>query len=345
MGKSYTLGVLAEELGDAPGVAPIIADPMGVFSGLREVGGTVLSPTIRPAALPPAAWPDLLGLDPAGGPGSLLWRVVADARDATPAEASGSSLSSSSPSRSPSFSSSNSPSRSHSLDDFRDRVTASDATRETRRAARNHLDAAAAWGVFDATAPPVARLPSRADGDPVVIDLAGVPDAAAGAVLRAIASGLYDARVADRDPADSNGDRLPWLLVDEAHAFFGGSADPALRTVLTRGRAPGISLVCATQRPEALPAVAVSQADLLIAHRLTAERDVDALAAAEATYLAGGLAERLPTGIGEALVVDDATEAAHRVRVRERRTTHGGESPRASDLVETEAETTNGTDN
>jgi len=169
-----------------------------------------------------------------------------------------------------------------------------------------------------------------ADGTPTVIDLAGVPDAAAAAVVRAVARGLYDARIAD-EPS-----RLPWLLVDEAHAFFGGVAEPALRTLLTRGRAPGVSVVCATQRPAALPSVAVSQSDLIVSHRLTAARDVDGLAEADATYLAGDIASRLPDGVGEALVVDDATETAHTVRVRERRTPHGGGSPRASRLSDAE---------
>lgn len=89
-------------------------------------------------------------------------------------------------------------------------------------------------------------------------------------------------------------------------------------------------MVLATQRPAALPAVAVSQADLLVAHRLTAEADLEALAAARPTYAAAPLADRLPERPGEAVVVDDATEAVHIVRVRERRTPHGGTSPRAS---------------
>ncbi|WP_128905380.1 ATP-binding protein [Halorubrum amylolyticum] len=303
-GKSYTLGVLAEGLAESRGVAPVVIDPMGVFGGLRAAGGRVVEPRVRPAAIPPEAWPDLLGLDPASGPGSLLWRVVADARDAT-AEG-GSESSDGSP----------------SIAALRDRVDAADAPPADRRAAANHLRLAQSWNVFDADAPPVARL--AGDGSPTVIDLAGAPEAAAAAVVRAVARGLYDARI------DGELDRLPWLLVDEAHAFFGGVADPALRTLLTRGRAPGVSLVCATQRPGALPSVAVSQSDLLVAHRLTAERDLDRLAEAEATYLAGDLASRLPTGTGEALVVDDATETAHTVRVRERRTPHGGGSPRAS---------------
>ncbi|WP_200530287.1 DUF87 domain-containing protein [Halorubrum sp. LN27] len=302
-GKSYTLGVLAEGLGAARGVSPVVVDPMGVFGGLESAGGRVVEPRIRPTAIPPEAWPDLLGLDSAGGPGSLVWRVVADAVDAA---VGGSERSSDSP----------------SLAAIRERVAAADAPAADRRAAANHLRLAESWGVFDADASPVERL--AADGAPTVLDLAGTPEAAAAAVVRAVARGLYDARI--RGALD----RLPWLLVDEAHAFFGGVADPALRTLLTRGRAPGVSLVCATQRPGALPSVAVSQSDLLVAHRLTAERDLDRLAEAEATYLAGDLASRLPAGTGEALVVDDATETAHTVRIRERRTPHGGGSPCAS---------------
>ncbi|WP_394348146.1 ATP-binding protein [Halorubrum sp. SP9] len=314
-GKSYTLGVLAEELADADGVAPVVVDPMGVFAGLEAVGGRVVDPAVRPASIPPSEWPDLLALDPASGPGSLVWRVVADAVDDGNGDAVGAD-GSADPGRSGG--------PSPSLAALREAVDAADALAETRRAAVNHLRLAASWGVFDADAPPVASL--AADGDPAVLDLAGVPDAAAAAVVRAVARGLYDARI------DGGLPRLPWLLVDEAHAFFDGIAEPALRTLLTRGRAPGVSLVCATQRPAALPSVAVSQSDLLVSHRLTAARDVDRLAEAEATYLAGDLASRLPEGIGEALVVDDATETVHTVRIRERRTPHEGESPRASRL-------------
>ncbi len=300
-GKSYTLGVIAEGLADAPGVAPIVVDPMGVFDGLEAVGGRVVEPAVRPDALPPSAWPDLLGLDPESGPGGLLWRVVAETVDLGSVPAS--------------------------IDAFRERLPSTEAPDATRRVVRNHLDLAASWDVFDPEAPSIDDL--IGDGRPAVIDLAGTSETAAEAVVRSVARGLYDARVAGTTR------RLPWLLIDEAHAYFGGTADPALRTLLTRGRAPGVSLVCATQRPGVLPPVAISQSDLIVAHRLTAERDVDRLREAEATYLDGRLAARLPDGVGEALVVDDATEEAHTVSVRERRTPHGGASPRASDVVAT----------
>ncbi|MEF8973771.1 MAG: ATPase, partial [Haloarcula sp.] len=107
-----------------------------------------------------------------------------------------------------------------------------------------------------------------------------------------------------------------------------------LRRLVTRGRQPGVSCVLATQRPSAVPATTVSQTDLLVAHRLTSAADIDALRAARPTYLDGDFAARLPETTGDALVVDDGTESVHNVTVRERRTPHGGGTPRASDLGE-----------
>ncbi|SEP20285.1 hypothetical protein SAMN04487948_1212 [Halogranum amylolyticum] len=294
-GKSYTLGVLAEAAARATGVAPVVVDPMGVFAGLTRGDDSVPAsvvddPEIRADALPPAAWPSLLGLKATDATGALVWEAAGETA---------------------------------SLDGMRSHVADADVEPTVRRAARNHLRLAESWGVFDGEG-----LTSRAlaGGEATVLDLAGTPPAAANAVCAAVARGLYDARVTGLI------DRLPWLLVDEAHAFFDGVAADALRTLFTRGRAPGVSLVSATQRPSALPEVAVSQADLLVSHRLTAESDVSALAAAQPTYLGESLASRLPTETGDALVVDDATESVHTVSVRERETPHGGSSARASDV-------------
>ncbi len=314
-GKSYTLGVLAEEAARAPGVAPVVCDPMGAFDGLAAESADGASavpaevigdPSVRADALPPRAWPGLVGLDPAGAAGSLVWRAAAE---------------------------------SETLDGMREAVagggtdTSTDtgtdagsdaATADVRRAAANHLRLAASWGAFD---PDGLDATDLASGAATVLDLSGLPPAAANAVVAVAASGLYEARVA------GTVDRLPWLLVDEAHAFFGGAAAEALRRVVTRGRAPGVSLAAATQRPSALPDVAVSQADLLAVHRLTAESDLDALAAARPTYLREGFRGRTPTDRGAALVVDDATESVHGVRVRTRDTPHGGGSSRASETA------------
>jgi hypothetical protein len=313
-GKSYTLGVLAEATARAEGVAPVVVDPMGVFAGLADdptptdAGGRtaspidpasvdpipaeVLTPTVAPSALPARAWPALLGLARDSPAGSLCQHVTGRA----PADAT--------------------------LAELAARAATSDATRSARRTVRNELRRADDWGVFD---PDGLRAPDLLSGSATVLDCSGLSDPAMNAVVRAVAVGLY------RHCVRETHTQLPWVLVDEAHACFAGIAGPALETVLTRGRAPGVSLVAATQRPSALPDVAHSQADLLVAHRLTATPDIDALEAVSPTYLRGSITERLPTEPGTALVVDDTTESVHGVRIRERTTPHLGDSPRASE--------------
>jgi DNA helicase HerA-like ATPase len=202
------------------------------------------------------------------------------------------------------------------LSGMRAHAASADAGAAARRAATTCFDDAAQWGVFD---PDGLDVPE----EPTVVDLAGVGRAGVSAVVAAVTAASY------RRAADGEGP-LPWLLVDEAHALDWSVAGAPLRRVLTRGRSPGVSLVLATQRPAALPDVAVSQSDLLVAHRLTGRDDLDALAAARPAY-ADGFPERLPEKRGVAAVVDEARESVHTVRVRDRRTPHGGDSPRASD--------------
>ncbi|WP_136716619.1 ATP-binding protein [Halorientalis salina] len=293
-GKSYTMGVLAEELARTDGIAPVVADPMGVFGTLaergRDVRARVVDPQVPASALDPGAWCRLLDLDPAEGAGTLVWQAAELAE---------------------------------TLDGMHSFVTDAEATETNRRAAANHLRLADSWGVFGANGDDEGM---DLTGDAVtVLDLSGLGRAPMNAALSAVARALYDARVA------GSTDRLPWLLVDEAHAFFGGIAEPALRTLLTRGRQPGVSLVTATQRPSALPDVAISQTDLLVVHRLASRADREALAATRPAYMSETLAERMPTDPGEAVVIDDATESVHTVQIRERDTPHGGGSPAVSD--------------
>ncbi|NEU57962.1 ATP-binding protein [Halorussus sp. MSC15.2] len=298
-GKSYTLGVLAEELARAEGVAPVVVDPMGIFGSLADLGAEVVpAPRVTADALAPRAWCDLLGLAADAPAGALVWQAAA-ARS--------------------------------TLAGMREFVADADtkADRATRRAADNHLALAESWGVFAAdgltASELLASLVDAGTSAGTVLDLSGLDSEPANAVVRAVANDLYDHCVTE------NPTRLPWLLIDEAHAFFEGVAAPALRTVITRGRQPGLSLVAATQRPSALPPVAISQADLLLAHRLTSRADLDALAAARPSYLASSFEDRLPGAPGEVLFVDDATESVHAVRIRERQTSHGGGSPSATD--------------
>jgi DNA helicase HerA-like ATPase len=296
-GKSYTLGVIAESLSRAQGVAPVIADPMGVFPTLDQpsdgdpVPADVVSdPEITPTTLDPRSWCALLDLSPESGAGGLVWQAAQE---------------------------------ESTLADMRGTIEATAAPGVDRRAAVNHLDLAESWGIF---APDGLDATELGGGEVTVVDVSGLDSAPMNAVVRGIGEALYRARVNEAI------ERLPWYMIDEAHTFFGGVGEAALETILTRGRAPGVSLVLATQRPSAVSDVAVSQSDIVVSHRLTSEADLDALEAAQPTYMQTSLAERLPTSPGEVVVIDDATETVHSANVRPRDTPHGGDSPNASDV-------------
>ena len=300
-GKSYTLGVLAEALARTAGIAPVVVDPMGAFETLAAPStGDPVPATVRD--------------DPAVDPAALDPKSWCRLLDLSPESGAGSLLWQAARERA-------------TLAGMRDHAETSDAPETDRRAVANHLALAATWGVFDSDGIDATAL---AGGEVTVLDVSGIDSAPLNAVVRGVAETLYRARVAKEL------DRLPWLLVDEAHAAFAGVAGPALERILTRGRAPGVSLVVATQRPGVLPPVAISQSDVLVAHRLTAESDLDALDAARPSYLAGSLADRVPAETGNVLVVDDATETVHTAHIRERETPHGGGSPSVSERVQTD---------
>lgn len=289
-GKSYTMGVLAEGLAEASGVTGVIIDPMGVFSGLAE--GTRSSVVDDPSIRADALAP----------------RAWCNLLDLDPTGAPGALLW-------------RAAETATTLDEMVQAVEHSQAPKSTAQAVRNHLTLAEQWDVFD---PDGLATETLLSPGVTVIDGSELATEALAAITAAIAGQLYDAT------ARGAPDRLPWLLIDEAQTVTGTVASRPIHAILTRGRHPGVSIVLGTQRPSALPAVAISQADIILSHRLTATSDIDALAAARPTYLDESVVDRLPDGVGEAVVIDDATESAVTVKIRERRTPHGGSSPRAS---------------
>ncbi len=129
---------------------------------------------------------------------------------------------------------------------------------------------------------------------------------------------------------------IVWLIIDEAHEFLPNKGKtPAtlpLITVLREGRQPGISLVLASQQPGKIHTDVISQADVVIAHRLTANIDVMALGGLMQSYMREGLDKQLnllPTEEGAAIVFDDVNEKLYPIRVRPRYSWHGGSAPTA----------------
>ena len=127
---------------------------------------------------------------------------------------------------------------------------------------------------------------------------------------------------------------MPWLIIDEAHNFMpregNAPSTEILRKIVKEGRQPGITLVLATQQPEKLDPDALSQCDIIISHRLTAENDVRALKSIMQTYMLYDIEKyinELPRLKGTAIILDDNSERLYKVRMRPRQSWHAGSSP------------------
>ena len=127
---------------------------------------------------------------------------------------------------------------------------------------------------------------------------------------------------------------LVWLFIDEGHEFLPKKdktpATDALIQVLREGRQPGLSLVIATQQPGQIHKDVMTQADIVIAHRVTAKPDIEALNEIMQTYLLENIRQHLdslPSLKGSAIILDDNSERIYSMRVRPRFTWHGGEAP------------------
>jgi hypothetical protein len=129
---------------------------------------------------------------------------------------------------------------------------------------------------------------------------------------------------------------MVWLVLDEAHEFlpFSGktlATDP-LVTILREGRQPGISLILASQQPGKIHTDVMTQSDIVIAHRITAKIDTEALGTLMQSYMREGLVQQLddlPRVKGAAIIFDDNNEKMYPIRLRPRFTWHGGEDPSA----------------
>lgn len=156
---------------------------------------------------------------------------------------------------------------------------------------------------------------------------------------------IYEARISARREEEKSlqktgtKDRttpLTWIMIDEAHMFLPSegttAASDPLITLVKQGRQPGIGLVFITQQPYKLHPDALSQTDILLTHRLTAKSDIDALRSIMQTYVLFDITEyinTLPKWKGSAIVMDDNSERIYKLRVRPRQSWHAGGTPTA----------------
>ncbi|MGA2130520.1 MAG: ATP-binding protein [Candidatus Pacearchaeota archaeon] len=172
---------------------------------------------------------------------------------------------------------------------------------EIKNAASGLFEAANTWGIFakkGEEATKVEQLVSA--GITTVLDLSvynsvGVFNIRALAIsllCRKIFNQRMDSRKEEETESVAQGldylsrsikkdNPLVWIFIDEAHEFLplNGKtvATDALIQLLREGRQPGISLVLATQQPGQIHHDVMTQSDIVIAHRVTSKPDIEAL--------------------------------------------------------------------
>jgi len=172
---------------------------------------------------------------------------------------------------------------------------------EIKNAAIGLFEAAQTWGVFasqDEEATLVKDLISG--GKTTVLDLSVYNSVGAfnirALVISLLSRKIFNQRMSARkkEETESVGKGLSllsgvnkkdyplaWIFIDEAHEFLPQDkktvATDALIQLLREGRQPGISLVLATQQPGQIHRDVMTQSDIVISHRVTSKDDMDAL--------------------------------------------------------------------
>ena len=231
-----------------------------------------------------------------------------------------------------------------------------DTAKHILEATLNRFIAAKSWGLFDKAGTPIDDLVKG--GQITILDVSCYAITPGAEGIRALVIGLVSKKLflermvarkkeefesvhaasyslieEEKEKLDNP---LVWLIIDEAHEFLPNkgktTASDALITILREGRQPGISLILASQQPGKIHSDVMTQADIVISHRLTAKIDVDALGTLMQSYMREGLDKQLnnlPSLTGSAIVFDDVNERIYPIRVRPRLTWHGGAAPTA----------------
>lgn len=354
-GKSYTLGVLVEELLSGAGdIIPILVDPMGVFHtmvqantaqqenlfqwGLSARGFPVrlLAPG-QPAALYD---PDVLAVLAQRGvqvvplelnPSDLTPDGWCDLFDTDINKPLGIAL----------FRAAQRLQRQEQAYTVRDLAQAVErdgkASDPTKEALLNRLEAARSWQIFsEGEYRPTPEL--FVPGVVNVLDLSrlepggrGLRNLTVSIVARNLFRARADARLREEFGLASPLPRV-WMLIDEAHQFIPKGATTLAKDQLIRwakeGRQPGLSLAVASQQPSAIDPEVLSQCDIILSHKLTSRDDVQALNSLSQDYMGGELRTfiRNLNRTGEAVMVNDEMETVQMLSIRPRRSAHGGSS-------------------
>ena len=368
-GKSTTIGVIAEEMSALPEeiankLSILIFDTMGIFwtmkfPNLRDeklleewelkpmsFDVKVYTPegffqkykkegiatdypfSLKVSELSSADWMNVFGIGLLDPVGILIERAIEDLKELYKGE--------------------------YSIEDILEFIQKDKKTEQkVRDAAENRFLAARSWGLFSEKGTKIQDLTQG--GKISILDVScysdiggwGVKNLVIGLIARKILNERMTARKKEEMESIEEGQSLfseeeieekplVWIFIDEAHEVLSRkettAATDALVKLLREGRQPGISLVLATQQPGEIHTDVMTQSDIVISHRLTAKRDIEALNRMMQSYLTGDLQKylnQLPRLKGSAILLDDNSERIYPMRVRPKLSWHGGESPSA----------------
>ncbi|HDD46417.1 MAG TPA: ATP-binding protein, partial [Candidatus Aenigmarchaeota archaeon] len=243
--------------------------------------------------------------------------------------------------------------KEYSIDDIINEVEREDSVdSKIKDGVISMFTAAKDWGVFDIHGTNIEEL--MVSGSISILDVSHYTHIPNGWSVRSMIVGLISrkifrkrlvARKSEERELIGNikGARIPmvWLIIDEAHQFLPNievtAASQPLLTLIKEGREPGISLVLITQRPNKLHPDALSQADIVISHRLTSKADLEALKNIMQIYMLEDIEEyisKLPRMKGAAIILDDNSERILTAQIRPRISWHAGGSPLAIEKSE-----------
>jgi len=207
--------------------------------------------------------------------------------------------------------------KEYTIDDMIEKIDNDDrSTTESKNAAISLFKAANTWGVFSKDPKQSTSVQDLVNaGTTSVLDLS-VYNAVGAFNVRALVISLvsrkiFNQRMAARKREEikevsksleigsefKKEDPLVWVFIDEAHEFLPAegktAATDALVQLLREGRQPGISIVLATQQPGKIHGDVMTQSDLLLSHRVTSQQDVSALGEIMQTYLLKGIKQQM----------------------------------------------------
>lgn len=223
--------------------------------------------------------------------------------------------------------------------------TDTDTTKEIIDSLINRMKVAKSWGLFSKSGTTMKEFAKS--GSITTIDVSTYKQAIGMESVQELIVGLlgkklYEERMLYRKEEEKNlleGKRkvsempIIWMVIDEAHMFMPQDRPSMALDVLLQwirvGRQPGLSLILATQRPNKLHSETISQCDLFLSMRMTAQEDIQAVSSIRPSYLNIPMDKyyaQMPKEQGYAIMIDDNSEKVMLLKIRPRITWDGGKT-------------------